>query len=87
MAVPPRTLGVAIIGPRFTGGQFRDGSVHLRVDQSLEELKVARVGHRRVRGNLSVLDERPLVAEKGRGISYYKDRQVLGLFKRRGSWG
>jgi len=40
-----------------------------------------RVDYTGVKGNMTVLDERIVVAERNRGISTYKDRMVMGLFE------
>ena len=74
--------GVVIIEPWFTKAQWKNGSVHLTRHSKSDNLKIVRVGYSGVRGNISVLDERILVAERNRGISYYKDLQLLGLFER-----
>ncbi len=71
--------GVAIIEPWFTRSTVKDGYVHVLV-QGGEDVKVVRVDITRIRGNLSVLDERIVVAERAKGISTYKDRMVMGLF-------
>ncbi len=73
--------GVAIIEPWFTKSAWKNGSVHLRTFNT-DELKIARVGFSRTRGTISLLDERLIVAEKDKGISYFKDLQLLGLFER-----
>jgi SAM-dependent methyltransferase len=74
--------GVVIIEPWFTKDQWKDGSVHLLRSSKRDDLKIVRVDYSGIRGNFSVLDERILVAKKGKGISYYKDLQVMGLFER-----
>jgi SAM-dependent methyltransferase len=73
--------GVAIIEPWFSKPAWKKGSVHVRTCES-DDLKIARVGFSDLRGSDSVYDERIVVAEKGKGISYYRDRQVMGLFDR-----
>lgn len=77
-----RDGGVVIIEPWLTKTTWKSGRVHLLSNQSSDELKVVRVDFTGIKGNLSVLDMRTLVAEKGKGISYYKDLQLLGLFER-----
>lgn len=76
-----RAGGVAIIEPWFSKPDWNDGSVHMHTFES-DDLKIVRVGFSGLRGNDSVVDERIVVAEKGKGISYYRDRQVMGLFER-----
>jgi ubiquinone/menaquinone biosynthesis C-methylase UbiE len=73
--------GVLIIEPWFTKSNWKAGSVHVLSAQSSDDLKIVRVDYSGIKGDLSVLDERILVAERGKGISYYKDRQLLGLFE------
>jgi len=34
-----------------------------------------------VKGDMTVLDERIIVAERNKGIATYKDRMVMGLFE------
>ena len=77
-----RDGGVVIIEPWFTKAQWKQGSVHMLSRSRSDELKIVRVGYSDVRGDVSVLDERILVAEKDKGISYYKDGQTMGLFDR-----
>jgi ubiquinone/menaquinone biosynthesis C-methylase UbiE len=71
--------GVAIVEPWFTKANWRNGSIHLRTYNS-ETLKIARVGFSGSRGNISVMDERYLIAEKGKGIGYFEDLVEMGLF-------
>lgn len=77
-----RDGGVVIIEPWFTKAQWKQGSIHMLSRSRSDELKIVRVGYSGARGDVSVLDERILVAEKGKGISYYKDSQTMGLFDR-----
>lgn len=76
-----RAGGVAIIEPWFSKQDWNDGSVHMHAFES-DDLKIVRVGFSGLRGNDSVVDERIVVAKKGKGISYHRDRQVMGLFER-----
>ena len=73
--------GVVIIEPWFTKSTWNAGSVHLRTYES-EDLRIARVGYSGARGDVSLLDERILVAERNKGVSYFRDRQVMGLFEK-----
>ena len=50
--------------------------------QGSEDLCVVRVDYTTVQGDLSVLDERIVVAERDRGIKTYRDRMVMGLFEK-----
>jgi len=72
--------GVVIIEPWFTKATAKDGHVHALV-QGDDALKVVRVDFTRVRGNLTVLEERFVVAERAKGVATYKGRMVLGLFE------
>jgi SAM-dependent methyltransferase len=74
-----RDGGVVIIEPWFTKSTAKDGYVHVLV-QGNDDLKVVRVDITKIRGNLSILDERIVVAERAKGITTYKDRMVMGLF-------
>ncbi|HUI23234.1 MAG TPA: class I SAM-dependent methyltransferase [Nitrososphaerales archaeon] len=73
--------GVVIIEPWFTKSTVKDGYVHVLV-QGNDDLKVVRVDITSIRGNLSVLDERIVVAEPSKGMATYKDRMVMGLFEK-----
>ena len=73
--------GVVIIEPWFTKETAKDGFVSA-LTQGSDDLKIARVDYSRVEGGLSIIDERIVVAEKGRGIHSYGDRMVLGLFEK-----
>ena len=76
-----RTGGVAIIEPWFTKSTAIDGHVHV-LTQGTADLKVVRVDYTKVEGDHTVLDERIVVAEKGKGITGYRDRMVMSLFER-----
>ena len=75
-----RDGGVVIIEPWFTKSTVKDGYVHVLV-QGDDSLKVVRVDITRIRGNLTVLDGRLVVAERAKGVATYKDRMVMGLFE------
>jgi ubiquinone/menaquinone biosynthesis C-methylase UbiE len=75
-----RDGGVVIVEPWLTRSTVRDGYVHALV-QGDDSLKVVRVDITRIKGNLSVLDERIVVADRTKGIATYKDRMVMGLFE------
>ena len=77
-----REGGVVIIEPWFTKSTYRAGHIHVLATHESDDLRVVRVDYSRVRGNVSVLDERIVVAEKGKGITTYKDRMVMGLFEK-----
>ena len=69
-----------IVEPWFRESEWEDRSVHLRTFEG-KSLKIARVSFARKVGMLSVMDERFLIAEEGRGITYVKDRQRMRLFE------
>lgn len=73
--------GVAIIEPWFTKSTAIDGHLHVLV-QGTDDLKIVRVDHTRVKGDVSVLNERIVVADKEKGLSVYNDRMVMGLFEK-----
>lgn len=73
--------GVLIIEPWLTKSTIRDRYVHV-LTQGSEDLSVVRVDYTTVQGDLSVLDERIVVAERDRGIKTYRDRMVMGLFEK-----
>ena len=75
-----RTGGVAIIEPWFTKSTIKAGYVHV-LAQGTNDLKIVRVDYTGVKGNMTVLDERIVVAERNKGIATYKDRMVMGLFE------
>lgn len=77
-----RPGGVVIIEPWFTKSSWTDGRVHVLTSTGADDLKVVRVDHSGIKGSLSVLDEITLVAERGKGLSVYKDNQLIGLFER-----
>jgi ubiquinone/menaquinone biosynthesis C-methylase UbiE len=73
--------GVAIIEPWFTKSTAIDGHLHV-LAQGTDDLKVVRVDQTRVRGDVSVLDERIIVADREKGLSVFRDRMVMGLFEK-----
>ena len=75
-----RDGGVVVIEPWFTRSTVKDGYVHVLVRGDYH-LKVVRVDITRIRGNISVVDERIVVAERAKGMATYKDRMVMGLFE------
>ena len=75
-----KTGGVTIIEPWLTKSTIKAGYVHV-LAQGTNDLKVVRVDHTGVKGDMTVLDERIIVAERNKGIATYKDRMVMGLFE------
>ncbi len=73
--------GVVIVEPWLTRETASDGYISV-LTRGSDDLKVTRVDYSRVKNGLSVIDERIVVAEKGKGISTYRDRMVLALFER-----
>jgi len=74
--------GVVIIEPWLTKSTYRAGHIHVLATHESDDLRIVRVDYSRVRGNVSVLDERIVVVEKGKGITTYRDRMVMGLFEK-----
>lgn len=73
--------GILIIEPWIRRSQWKDMNVDLQTYDS-DSLKIARVNFGRAKGEFSVLDERYLIAEKGRGITYLEDQHVMRFFDR-----
>jgi len=73
--------GVVIVEPWFTKASWNAGVVHVASSLASSDLKIVRVDYSGIRGNLSVLDEMTVVARKGEGISYFREKQLMGLFE------
>jgi ubiquinone/menaquinone biosynthesis C-methylase UbiE len=74
--------GVCIIDAWFDKSHWKVGSVHMRV-YDYKDLKIARVGYSSKRGNMSVLDEHYIIAEKNKGVTYVADKSELRLTERK----
>jgi ubiquinone/menaquinone biosynthesis C-methylase UbiE len=72
--------GVLIVEPWFRKSDWRKGSIHIRNYES-RSLIIARVGYSQARRGFSVTDERYLIAEKNKGISYVEDHQTMRFFE------
>jgi ubiquinone/menaquinone biosynthesis C-methylase UbiE len=72
--------GVLILEPWIKKSEWMNRSVHLQTYDS-KELKIARVHYGRAKGNFSILDERFLIGEKNKGISYIKTKHVMRFFE------
>lgn len=72
--------GVVIIEPWFTKSTIKAGHIHV-LAQGDDNLKIVRVDYTDVKGSVSILDERIVIAERNRGIAVYKDRMTMGLFE------
>ncbi|HEV2225201.1 MAG TPA: class I SAM-dependent methyltransferase [Nitrososphaerales archaeon] len=72
--------GVLIIEPWLRKSAWSDRTVHMQRYES-DSLKIARVSFVRAEGPLSVLDERYLIAEKGKGVLYFKDLHKMRFFE------
>jgi len=77
-----RPGGVVIIEPWLMKSTYKAGHIHVLATHESDDLRVVRVDYSRVKGKVSVLDEILVVAEKGKGITTYKDRMVMGLFEK-----
>ncbi len=76
-----RPGGVVIIEPWFTKSTYKAGHIHVVATRESDDLRVVRVDYSGIKGSLSILDERIVVAEKDSGIAVFKDRMVMGLFE------
>ncbi len=72
--------GVLILEPWFRKSDWERGSVHMRNYES-HTMMISRVGYSKVRGRFSVMDERYLIAQKGKGITYVEDHQEMRFFE------
>jgi ubiquinone/menaquinone biosynthesis C-methylase UbiE len=72
--------GVLIIEPWLRRSEWKDRTVSLRSYVN-GPLIIARVSYARAEGEFSILDERYLVAQKNKGISYIKDRHRIRFFE------
>jgi len=72
--------GVLIIEPWIRKSEWNDKTVHMQKYDSVS-LKIARVNFGRREGDFSVIDERYLIGEGGRGITYVRDRLRTRFFE------
>jgi len=72
--------GVLIIEPWIRKSEWKDKTVHTQAYDS-DSLKISRVNFGRAEGDFSILDERYLIAEKGRGIAYVRERVKMRFFE------
>lgn len=72
--------GVLIIEPWLRKSAWADKTVHMQCYEN-DSLKIARVSFTHADGDISVLDERYLVAKKGEGVSYIKDLHKMRFFE------
>ncbi len=72
--------GVLIVEPWIRRSEWNDKTVHMQTYES-DSLKIARLNFGHAEDDFSVLDERYLIAEKGRGISDYRDRHRMRFFE------
>ncbi|MFI5419751.1 MAG: class I SAM-dependent DNA methyltransferase [Nitrososphaerales archaeon] len=73
-----KTGGILIIEPWLTKKQFKT-AIHLQIYED-SSLKIARVNSTSTKGNFTVIDDRYLIAEKEKGVSYLKDYNELRFF-------
>jgi SAM-dependent methyltransferase len=74
------TGGLLIVEPWIRKSEWKDGTVDLQEYES-DELKIARIDYGRARGSFSVLDERYIIGEKNKGISYVKTKHLMRFFE------
>jgi SAM-dependent methyltransferase len=72
--------GVLIIEPWLRKSEWSDRTVHMQQYES-NSLKIARMSFVHAEGALSVLDERYLIGEKGKGVSYIRDLHKMRFFE------
>jgi ubiquinone/menaquinone biosynthesis C-methylase UbiE len=72
--------GVLIVEPWIRKSRWMDKTVHMQIYDS-DSLKIARVSYSWMEGGFSVLDEGYVIGERGRGISYVKDRHRMRFFE------
>ncbi|MEK6942678.1 MAG: methyltransferase domain-containing protein [Nanoarchaeota archaeon] len=72
--------GVLIIEPWLKRSDFKVGTPHMAT-YSDENIKIVRMDISKIRGNISILDMRYLIAEKGKEIKQFSDRHEMGLFE------
>ena len=73
--------GICIIDAWFDKEHWRVGSVHLRSYDG-DTVKISRVGYSAIKGEMSILDEHYLIAEKNKGVMYIQDKSELRLTER-----
>ncbi len=72
--------GVLIVEPWLTASVWKDRTVHMQTYDS-DSLKIARLNFGRAEGGFSILEERYLIAETGKGITYLGDRHKMRFFE------
>jgi len=72
--------GVLIVEPWIRKSEWKDGRVDMQTYES-DSVKIARVNIGRAEEDFSIVDERYLIAEKGGGISYIRDRLKMRFFE------
>jgi len=71
--------GILIIEPWLTKKELSNDAIHLQTYEDTS-LKIARVNSVRMKGNFTVIDDRYLIAEGEKGVSYLKDTNQLRFF-------
>lgn len=72
--------GVLIVEPWIRKSKWKDKTVHIQT-YSTDPLIITRVDYGSTSGDYSFLDERYLIAQKGKGIAYVVDRHKLRFFE------
>lgn len=72
--------GVLIVEPWIGKADWKDRTVHMQTYDS-DSLKIVRVNYSWAKGNLSIMDYRYLVAEKGKGVRYFRDLHKMRFFE------
>ncbi|MBI4008918.1 class I SAM-dependent methyltransferase [Candidatus Roizmanbacteria bacterium] len=76
--------GVLIIEPWFDKGS-KDFKIDIPYMTTYEDnsIKITRISIAKIQGNLSIMDTRYLIGEKNKGIYYFSEKHILGLFKKK----
>lgn len=70
--------GILVIEPWISRSKFKVGHIHLD-SYNGKNIKIARMGYSRIKGNISKLEMHYLIGDKG-GIKHLADEHELGLF-------
>ncbi len=78
-AIHLKSGGLLILEPWIRRSKWRNRLADMQTYDS-DSLKIARVNYGRALGKLSILDDRYLIAEKGKGIVYVRDIHRMRFF-------
>lgn len=80
MAAHLKPGGVLVIELWLSPSGFTPGFIHMTTYES-EDVKIARMGLSEAQGNMCVLDMHYMVAEKGKGVTSWVDRNELVMYE------